>query len=145
MSVDYRNSEGYPDPTPYEAFRRIEEDKKTKPVKAGYRPLVYICAPYSSDPKANTDKVIRFASHLVKSGYIPVCPHLMFPFLDDGNPEERDLALFMDIVLMGKCDAVFVLGKVVSSGMRSEILKANQRRQTIVYFDDDFKRRDNNA
>ena len=26
MSVDYRNSEGYPDPTPYEAFRRIEED-----------------------------------------------------------------------------------------------------------------------
>ena len=40
---------------------------------------------------------------------------------------------------------VFVLGKVVSSGMRSEILKANQRRQTIVYFDDDFKRRDNNA
>lgn len=35
----------------------------------------------------------------------------MFPqFMDDENPEERSLAIFMDIVLMGKCSEVWVLG-----------------------------------
>lgn len=140
MSTDFRNQEGYPDPTPYEAFRKIDEEKRTRPVRSGYRPLVYVCAPFSSDPKGNTERATAFAAHLVKSGYIPVCPHLMFPFLDDNNAEERELALFMDMVLMGKCDAVFVLGKTLSAGMRAEIMKANQRRQTIVYFDDDFRR-----
>jgi hypothetical protein len=42
----------------------------------------------------------------------------MFPqFMDDENPEERELAIFMDIVLMGKCSEVWVLGNTISSGM----------------------------
>ena len=52
----------------------------------------------------------------------PNCSHLMFPqFMDDENPEERELAIFMDIVLIGKCSEVWVLGNTISSGMAREI------------------------
>ncbi len=126
MSVDFRNTEGYPDPTPYEAFRRIEEEKKTKPVKAGYKPLVYICAPYSSDPKANTEKVIRFASHLVKSGYIPVCPHLMFPPIADPKDTAQDEKAFgMCLKLIEGCHQVNVYGQP-TEGMQAEITHAKR-------------------
>lgn len=63
----------------------------------------------------------------------------MFPqFMDDENPEERALAIFMDIVLLGKCSEVWVLGDTVSAGMEMEIAKAKQRRQRIRYFNSDY-------
>ena len=66
--------------------------------------------------------------------------HLMFPqFMDDNNEKERDLAIFMDIILMGKCQEVWVLGDVISKGMNIEIEKAKKRRQQIRYFNKDFE------
>ena len=65
---------------------------------------------------------------------------LMFPqFMDDGNPAERELAIFMDIVLMGKCREVWVLGDTVSEGMEEEISRARKRRQPIRFFNADFE------
>ena len=71
---------------------------------------------------------------------IPIAPHLMFPqFVDDENPKERELAIFMDIVLMGKCSEVWVLGNTISSGMAREIEVAKKRRQRIKYFTPEYE------
>ncbi|MGR5911143.1 DUF7768 domain-containing protein [Bacillus pacificus] len=71
----------------------------------------------------------------MESNCIPIAPHLMFPqFMDDENPEERELSIFMDIVLMGKCSEVWVLGNTISNGMAREIEVAKKRRQTVRYF-----------
>ena len=64
----------------------------------------------------------------------------MFPqFMSDTDPTERDLALFMDIVLMGKCQELWVLGNEVSAGMAIEIEKAQKRRQRVRYFNSSFE------
>lgn len=105
-----------------------------------YRPLVYICSPYSGDVEGNRKRTVEFCRFALEAGQIPLAPHLMFPqFMTDDDQEQRELALFMDIVLMGKCSEVWVLGERISEGMVAEIAKAKQRRQRVRYFDSDFE------
>lgn len=99
-----------------------------------FRPLVYICAPYSGDKDSNINKVIRYAELAYKNGAIPVTPHLLFPFMDDRNIEQRKDALFMDIILLGKCQEVWVFGSQITEGMKREIEIAEKRKQVIKYF-----------
>ncbi|WP_027107094.1 DUF4406 domain-containing protein [Ligilactobacillus ceti] len=106
-------------------------------MKKEFRPLVYICAPYKGDIKSNIKKARAFAAFAYKKGAIPVTTHLMFPFLDD--EKDRSTILFMDIILLGKCDEVWVLGKTISEGMKRELEVSKRRRQKIRYFSDDFK------
>ena len=69
------------------------------------------------------------------SGAIPVAPHLLFPqFMDEGT--ERDLALFMGMVLLCRCAEIWVFGENFSDGMKAEIDKAVKRRMTVRYFTD---------
>lgn len=105
-----------------------------------YRPLVYICSPYGGDVESNVEKARKFCRFALDNGQIPLAPHLFFPqFMEDSDAEERELALFMDIILMGKCDEVWVLMDCISSGMQAEIDKAHQRKQPVRYFDSSFK------
>ncbi len=105
-----------------------------------YRPLVYICSPYSGDVEGNRKRTVEFCRFAIESGQIPLAPHLMFPqFMIDNDPKQRELALFMDVVLMGKCSEVWVLGDRISEGMAVEISKAKQRRQKIRYFNSGFE------
>ena len=104
-----------------------------------YLPLIYICAPYGGDVKANVAKAAEFAAFAFRRGNIPITPHLLFPFMDDSDPGQRRLAMHMDIVLMGKCSEVWVLGDRITEGMTAEIERAKRRRQTIRYFTDGFK------
>ena len=48
-------------------------------------------------------------------------------------------AMPYDIILMGKCQEVWVLGDVISRGMSIEIEKAKKRRQPVRYFNKDFE------
>lgn len=138
MGIDMKNSEGYMDLVPYQALTNIE--RKDKAVsKPAFRPLVYICAPFNGAVKENVIKATQFAEFAFNCGCIPLTPHLLFPFMDDSNEKERDLAIFMDIILMGKCQEVWVLGDVISRGMSIEIEKAKKRRQPVRYFNKDFK------
>ena len=67
------------------------------------------------------------------NGAIPVAPHLLFPqFMDEGT--ERDLALFMGMVLLCRCAEIWVFGENHSEGMKAEIDKAIKRRMTVRYF-----------
>ena len=131
MSVNKRNSEGYFDPTAYEALTRIEREAKAH----AFRPMVYICSPLSGNITANQMNARRYCRFAVDSGCIPLAPHLYFPqFMDDGNGAERDLALFMDLVLLSKCAELWVFGDHISKGMSIEIEKARRKSQTIRWF-----------
>ena len=139
MSINKYNSEGYHDPTPFEALTNITKEDRVAS-KAAFKPLVYICSPFSGDTERNIKRAQDFCRFALEKGNIPLAPHLMFPqFMDDNNEKERDLAMFMDIILMGKCQEVWVLGDVISRGMSIEIEKAKKRRQPIRYFNKDFE------
>ena len=132
MGINKYNSEGYYDPTAYEALTAVEKGAKV------FRPLVYICSPYSGDVEGNIKSARRYSRFAVEMGYIPFTPHLLYPqFLDDDNPTERSLSLFFGKVLMSKCAEVWVFGGYFSSGMKAEIERAKRKKFTIRYFSDD--------
>ena len=125
MGINKFNCEGYYDPTAYEALTRIENEARKL---RSFRPVVYICSPLSGDVEGNQGKAARYCRFAVDAGYIPIAPHLYFPrFMDDDNPRERNLALFMDIVLLTKCAELWVFGDNVSKGMSIEIEKAKRK------------------
>ena len=132
MGVNMRNSEGYYDPTAFEALSNIErEAKAARP----FRPLVYICSPLSGAVEVNQENARRYCRFAVDSGYIPLAPHIYFTqFMNDRIAKERDLALFMDIVLLSKCSELWVFGDTISKGMAIEIEKAKRKGQPIRYF-----------
>ena len=137
MGVNMRNSEGYYDPTAYEALSKIEREAKAL---RAFRPVVYICSPLSGEVELNQDNARRYCRFAVDSGYIPLAPHIYFTqFMNDHNPKERDLALFMDTVLLSKCAELWVFGDVISKGMSIEIEKAKRKGQPIRYFTTDLK------
>ena len=69
MGVSRYNSEGYYDPTAYEALTKVTQEEKA----ARYRPLVYICSPYSGDTECNTEKARRYSRFAADAGTIPNC------------------------------------------------------------------------
>lgn len=132
-----RNEEGYMDVVPYQAIANMEREMKAE-ARIGFRPLVYICAPFSGDVEANKKKATAFAEYAYQNGCIPVTPHLLFPFMHDESKQERELALHMDLVLIGKCQEVWVLPERITAGMSVEIEKAQRRRQVVRYFANNF-------
>lgn len=144
MGIDKRNKERYPDPTCYEALltitRREKAEKKNSRYTPGFKPLVYICSPYAGDVKTNTDNAKRYCRFAYRNNAIPLAPHLLYPqFLDDNNPNERNDGLWMGIVLLNKCNELWVFGSNRSSGMQAEIKKAKKNNMHIRYFDEKMK------
>lgn len=134
MSKDYLNSEGYPDPTAYEAIRNME--------KRQYRPLVYICSPYAGDVETNVYNARRYCRFAVDSGCIPIAPHLLYPqFLDDTDEGERRLGLFFGNVLMDRCSEVWVFGERINPGMSAEIKRSRRRGYKIRWFTSDCRKK----
>lgn len=142
MSINKYNSEGYNDPTTYEALTNIDkQDKAAKKaahfcLSEKYRPLVYICSPYSGTITKNVKRARKFCRFSLDIGAIPLAPHLLYPqFMDDENPKERYLATHtINYVLMGKCSEVWVFGDFISKGMEREIALAEKRKRKIRYF-----------
>ena len=84
---------------------------------------VYICSLYRGDTKTNVQNARKYCREAVKLGCVPIAPHLLFPqFMDDGNPEEREVAIEMDFELIDICAEVWVFGlNDPSEGMSEEI------------------------
>jgi len=136
MSISRRNSEGYFDPTAYEALTAIEraENGGRRP----YKPLVYVCSPFAGDEARNTERARQFCKFAVRKGTIPFAPHLLYPqFMSDRDADERELALFFGIVWLCKMDEVWVFGDTLSEGMKREIKKAHARGIPVKYFTED--------
>ena len=127
------NAEGYIDLTAYEALSRIEREERKAKKAAAYRPLVYICSPYSHGCR-------RYSRFAVDTHYVPIAPHLLFPqFMYDGLGEDRQTAMFMNLVLLSKCAQLWVFGSVRSEGMQQEIKWAKRRHMTIRYFTEELE------
>lgn len=120
---EMRNAEGYKDPTAGEAIRRAS--------KSRYRPMVYVCSPYSGDIEGNTERARRYSRYAVDQGMIPIAPHLLLPQYMTEN--ERDLALFMDIAILSKCAELWVFGDRITEGMEKEISYARSKGMKTRY------------
>ena len=138
MSIDLRNSEGYPDPTAYNAISSVEHEEHQ--ALRAFRPIVYICSPYAGDIKGNTEAARRYSRFAVEAGYIPIAPHLLFPqFMDDDDPAERELGLFFGNAIMSKCSEVWVFGARISNGMEAEIKRARRENYRLRYFTEELE------
>ncbi len=133
MSINKYNAEGYYDPTAYEALTQIERAAKQRP----YLPLTYICSPFKGDTERNILSARRYCAYAVAHDRIPLAPHLLFPqFLDDNDPAQRELGLFMGLVLLGKCSELWAFGGNITKGMSVEIEKARHRGIAVRYFNE---------
>lgn len=135
------NAEGYIDLTAYEALSRIEREERKAKKAESYRPVVYICSPYSQGCiNDNIENARRYSRFAVDRHYIPIAPHLLFPqFMDDTLREDRQTAMFMDLVLLTKCSQLWVFGDIRSKGMQQEIRWAKRRHMTIRYFTEELE------
>ncbi len=134
MSINKFNSEGYYDPTAFEAMTIIENEERAL---RAFRPIVYICSPFSGNVEGNVAAAQHYSRFAVDKGYIPVAPHLLFPqFLDDDNPAERQLGLFFGHALMSKCSEIWVFGSIISAGMEAEIKRAKWKNYRLRFFNE---------
>ena len=132
MSIDKRNAEGYMDPTAYEAMSLIEKEERAL---RAFRPIIYICSPYAGDIEKNVNAVRGYSRFAVDKGFIPLAPHLLFPqFMNDTDPQERELGLFFGNALMSKCSEVWVFCSFISPGMQAEIKRAKWKNHYLRYF-----------
>ena len=130
MSVNKFNAEGYHDPTVFEALTNIEKEEKQRKKK-----IVFICSPFAGDIEGNTRRAKRYGRFAVIEKAVPIIPHLMYPqFLEENDPDERQLGIDMGLILLGKCQELWVFGSRISSGMSAEITKAKRWNIPIRYF-----------
>ena len=135
------NSERYYSPTEYEVFSRMEREEKVAAKAAAFRPIVYICSPYSYGCiNTNIENARKYSRFAVDRHYLPITPHIYFAqFMDDTVFEERETALFMNFVLMSKCVELWVFGDTISAGMKAEIERAERKRMKIRYFTEELE------
>ena len=89
LTIPRLNASGCPGPV---AFEVLKPEQRTR---FGYRPLAYICSPYSGDVEANVQLARRMCGVAVERHRIPIAPHLLLPqFMDDTDPAQRELAMF---------------------------------------------------
>ena len=149
------NGERYIDPTAYQALTNIErkersdrrkakrkanrEAKKLYKPESIYRPVVYICSPYSTgNIEQNLIKARKYSRFAVDKGAIPIAPHLLFPqFMSEKT--ERELAMFMNKVLITKCSELWVFGDNYTDGMNIEIIYAIHKDKPIHYFNENME------
>ena len=81
------NAEGYVSPTEYAAFTRIEKAERAAAKAAAFRPIVYICSPYSGEVERNLEMARKFSRFAVDRHYLPITPHIYFTqFMNDEIP-----------------------------------------------------------
>lgn len=134
MGVSRFNSEGYYDPTPRKALSNIEKESRV------WKSLVYVASPFAGDIARNTENAVRYCRFAVDSGAIPLAPHLYLPrFMSEET--EREAAMFMNMVFLGKCEQLWVFGDRITNGMAAEIAKAKKRGMPIRYFTENCEER----
>ena len=102
--------------------------------------LIYIASPYAGDIETNVVAARRYSRFAVEKGYIPIAPHLLFPqFLNDSDPNERELGLFFGNAIMSKCSEIWVFGSKISNGMAAEIKRARWKNYRLRYFTEELE------
>lgn len=88
---------------------------------------LYIYAPLLQGIRKGTWKRQGITAVCGKERLYSIGPAPTFPqFMDDTVAAERSLAMFMNMVLLGRCEQVWVFGSRISAGMAAEIGKAER-------------------
>ena len=98
---------------------------------------VFICSPFRPEGKNDEEKKIwsvidimiamLACDNAVERGYLPLCPHLYFPYLFlNGDPIERDLGLRFGKEWLDECDEIWVVGDQITEGMAEQIEYATE-------------------
>jgi dienelactone hydrolase len=100
---------------------------------------VYVCHPYSGDPRGNVARVTRIARRLARHGYLPLAPHLYFPaFMNEKR--ERGAILYLCSELVKRADEVWVYGEK-THGMTVEVGMAAIEKKPIRWLTRDGRKR----
>lgn len=83
------------------------------------RKIAYICAPYAGDVEKNKKTAIDFGKMAHEKGFLPIIPHLLFPYLDDEKDREEAMSMCLEVV--ERCDVLLISSDVITNGMKSEI------------------------
>jgi hypothetical protein len=141
--MDRYNSEGYSDPTAAEALANVAREEKAA---KSYRLLVYIASPFTEETESNISKARSYCRFAVTRGCMPIAPHLLYPqFMDESDAAQRVLGLRFALILLGKCDELWVFGERVSEGMAGEIANAKKRGMPIKYFNQNCEVKEHGA
>ena len=115
--IEFRNHEGYADPTAYVALTRVIRQNR----------FAYICSPYRDNPRVNVMRARHYCKFAVSKGRIPLAPHLYFPqFMSEGT--EREKVIQMNFELLKLCGELWVFGEQITEGMAMEIEHARKVR-----------------
>ena len=115
--IDFKNHEGYADPTAYAALNRAIRQNR----------FAYICSPYRDNPRVNVMRARQYCRFAVEKGRIPLAPHLYFPqFMSEAA--EREKVMQMNFELLKLCGEVWVFGEQITEGMAMEIKCARKVR-----------------
>jgi hypothetical protein len=95
--MDKYNSEGYPDPTAYEALTAVA---KSEAPKKTYRPLVYL-AHFRRNTERNIERARGYCRFAVSRGASRLRPSPLPAVMDDDDREQRELGMFFALVLLG--------------------------------------------
>lgn len=97
---------------------------------------VFICSPFASDPRKNTQNALMYCRAAVLKGYAPYAPHVYLPqALDDNKPEERVLGMLTGMCFLDVCDELWAFyDEAPSEGMRLELHYAEAHGKPIKLF-----------
>lgn len=118
------NAERYNDPTVYLALTRLERLEK-------FGTVIYVCSPYSGNPRKNTALAKVYCRHVLACNRIPLAPHLLYPqFMSE---EDKNAIYKINRVLLNRCEELWVFGRELSEGMLREIDFARTLNKTIRF------------
>lgn len=89
--TDKFNAEGYYDPVTYKALSRIEKEEKAARKAASFKPVVYVCSPYSGDISEEHERGLAMFMNKV---FLGKCDELWVfgNKITEGMKEEIELA-----------------------------------------------------
>lgn len=99
--------------------------------------VIYLAHPVSGDVPGNLAEARRWIRWLydhvpsiaIVATWITGCE-----VLDDGNPEHHKLGLQHDVAVIGRCDAILLVGPKLSAGMQAELLAAETSKLHVLSF-----------
>lgn len=103
--------------------------------------MVYLASPLSAPTEEgmvkNQQLAIKLSKRLIQKGLVPMTPHIYFPlFLNEFNPNERQIGLDMGLVWLNLCQAMYVYtNNGISKGMQGEIEHALKHNIPIYTID----------
>ena len=88
----------------------------------------------------NAEVARQYTHFALEKVTIPITPHLLFPhIMNDLDAEGRQHALRIKLILLGRCEELWVFGDNLSEGMRQEIQRAKTRNMIVRWFSQNFQ------